>query len=111
MQLQDKPFRQIKSGEKDIELRIFDEKRKKLNIGDDIVFRYVNTRETATCQIIDLVHRDTFSEIIDNGTKKVRSGFKENDDIDSLMSMYYSRDETTKPGVVGIVLKVMSQNK
>ncbi|MBQ1852397.1 MAG: ASCH domain-containing protein, partial [Lachnospiraceae bacterium] len=38
MQLQPEPFDLIKSGAKTIELRLYDEKRRKIRIGDEIVF-------------------------------------------------------------------------
>ena len=38
MQLQPEPFSMIKSGVKTIELRLYDEKRRKIRIGDEILF-------------------------------------------------------------------------
>ena len=38
MKLNNKPFNMIKNGRKNIELRLYDEKRRKLNIGDEIIF-------------------------------------------------------------------------
>lgn len=38
MKLNNKPFTMIKNGRKNIELRLYDEKRRKLNIGDEIIF-------------------------------------------------------------------------
>ena len=38
MKLDPQPFESIKSGEKTIELRLFDEKRQLINVGDTIVF-------------------------------------------------------------------------
>ena len=38
MKLNEKPFNNIKNGTKTVEYRLFDEKRKLLNVGDNIVF-------------------------------------------------------------------------
>lgn len=38
MKLNDNPFAAIEKGEKTIELRLYDEKRKKINVGDEIEF-------------------------------------------------------------------------
>ena len=38
MKLDKEPFEKIKSGEKTIELRLYDEKRRKIRVGDIIVF-------------------------------------------------------------------------
>ena len=36
MHLREHPFYMIKSGKKDIEMRLFDEKRQKIKVGDSI---------------------------------------------------------------------------
>ena len=38
MKLNTEPFERIKSGRKKLELRLFDEKRQRLDIGDIIIF-------------------------------------------------------------------------
>lgn len=38
MNLQNGPYNSIKNGDKDIELRLYDEKRRKINVGDIIEF-------------------------------------------------------------------------
>ena len=45
MKLQNAPFQSIKSGAKDIEMRLYDEKRKLINIGDIITFVSNETKE------------------------------------------------------------------
>ena len=39
------PFERIKSGRKTIELRLYDEKRQKIQAGDDIIFTSTETGE------------------------------------------------------------------
>ena len=39
MKLNDAPFETIKNGKKTIELRLYDEKRRKIKIGDTICFK------------------------------------------------------------------------
>ena len=41
MKLNDEPFQKIRDGKKTIELRLFDEKRRKLELGDHIIFSKV----------------------------------------------------------------------
>jgi len=38
MKLNESPFEKIRSGEKIIEIRLYDDKRKNINIGDIIIF-------------------------------------------------------------------------
>ena len=54
MQLQPEPFDMIKSDEKTIELRLYDEKRRKIRIGDEIVFTNTENGETLAVRVIDL---------------------------------------------------------
>lgn len=44
MNLNKQPFDMIKKGRKNIELRLFDEKRRKIQIGDYIVFKLVEKK-------------------------------------------------------------------
>ena len=45
MKLNNKPFNMIKNGRKNIELRLYDEKRRKLNIGDEIMVKVMGVDE------------------------------------------------------------------
>lgn len=45
MKLNDTPFELIRSGKKNFELRLCDEKRRKLEIGDTIIFSNVSEPE------------------------------------------------------------------
>jgi ASC-1-like (ASCH) protein len=60
MKLKPKPFEKIKSGEKTIEIRLFDEKRQKLAIGDNIKFINIENREEIVAEVIDLLKYKTF---------------------------------------------------
>lgn len=67
MKLITKYFDYIKFGSKRIELRLNDEKRKNIKIGDEIIFeelvdnpRYLRTR------VIDLYHENNFNNLIEN---------------------------------------------
>ena len=54
MKLYSSPFEMIKSGEKTIELRLFDEKRQKVKIGDKIVFTNTANGETLNTTVVKL---------------------------------------------------------
>jgi hypothetical protein len=62
MQLQPEPFGMIKSGVKTIELRLFDEKRRKIRIGDEILFSNTENGETLAVKVLDLSVFDSFEE-------------------------------------------------
>ena len=105
MKLVDFAFEAIKNGEKDIEVRLNDKKRKFINIGDIIEFTNIDTNEKILVKVVNLYHYDTFLELFNNFDNK-RLGLKEDDDA-SIMDKFYSRDEQEKYGVLGIEIKLI----
>lgn len=106
MKLHHSPFERIKSGEKKIELRLFDEKRQQIKAGDKIVFTDTATGETLHKTVVILHRFDTFDELY-QALPLLQCGYT-TDDIDqahpSDMEQYYSVAEQKKYGVVGIEL-------
>ena len=105
MKLVDFAFEAIKNGEKDIEVRLNDKKRKFINIGDIIEFTNIDNNEKILVKVVNLYHYDTFLELFNNFDNK-RLGLKEDDDA-SIMDKFYSRDEQEKYGVLGIEIKLI----
>ncbi len=102
MKLNNEPFTKIKNGTKIIELRLYDEKRKLLNIGDLIEFTNISTQEKITVQIDELYKYKSFDELYRNHDKK-DLGYTEDEVADpSDMEKYYSKEEQQMYGVVGI---------
>ena len=52
MKLNSEPFEKIKSGLKDIEVRLYDEKRRGVNLGDRIVFSKLPENEESISVIV-----------------------------------------------------------
>jgi len=52
MKLSTEPFNKIASGEKVIESRLFDEKRQKISIGDQIVFSENGKPESSVATVV-----------------------------------------------------------
>lgn len=65
MRLHPDPFTDIKSGLKTTEMRLFDEKRKELNIGDKITFISRVDAKELTAEVKDLKVYKNFAEIYD----------------------------------------------
>lgn len=106
MKLCPAPFEMIKSGQKTIELRLYDEKRQLINVGDEIVFTNTVDFEILT-KTVEKIHRfDTFNELY-LSLPLLKCGYTV-DDVDCAsprdMEKYYSVDEQKKFGVVGIEL-------
>ena len=106
MNLHSSPFEKIKSGEKTIELRLFDEKRQKINPGDKIVFTNNTTGETLTKTVVKIHCFDTFEELY-KALPLLQCGYTA-EDVDTAhpsdMEAYYSAEQQQKYGVVGIEL-------
>ena len=104
MKLVDFAFKAIKNGEKDIEVRLNDEKRRNIKIGDLIKFHHIDSDETIIVKVTNLHHYKTFDELFNNFDHK-RLGLKPEDDA-SIMDNFYSREEQQKYGALGIEIKV-----
>ena len=63
MKLVDFAYKAIKNKEKDIEIRLNDEKRRLINIGDIIEFTHIDTKETIKTKVINLHKYKTFEEL------------------------------------------------
>ena len=104
MKLNEGPFERMKNGTKTIEFRLYDEKRSKIKIGDQIEFaKLPDLQETILVDVLDLYREDTF----ENSFKKL---FTDEDEIKrktTSMYQYYSPDEEKQYGVVGIKISLI----
>lgn len=106
MKLQPRPFEAIKSGAKDIELRLNDEKRRQLNVGDTISFsKLPDQTETIVAEVVGLLHYPTFAALVEDFAPQ-RMGGTDKASIVEGMAEYYSIEEQAELGVVGIRLKL-----
>lgn len=105
MKLQESPFERIKNGTKTVEFRLYDEKRRKIKIGDQIEFsKLPDLQETILVDVLDLYREDTFENLF----KKL---FTDEDEIKKetkSMYQYYSPDEEKQYGVIGIKISLIS---
>ena len=105
MKLQDNPFRLIKNGTKTIEMRLLDDKRKLLNVGDIIQFTNQNTQEKISTKIVKLHFFKNFAELYSHFNKTMLGYAYNEDAYPSDMELYYPIEEQTKFGVVGIEIE------
>ena len=105
MRLVDFAFNAIKNGEKDIELRLNDEKRRLVNIGDTIIFTNLDTNEELKVIVTNLYKYDTFEELF-NAFDHRRFGLSDNDSSIT-MNDFYSKEEQEKYGALGIEIKLI----
>lgn len=111
MRLNPLPFKMIASGEKTIELRLNDEKRRKLNRKDLITF--INTednRKTLKAEIVNIYKFKSFEELYAD-LPLLKCGYTKEDVKTASpedMLAYYSAKQQEKYGVLGIEIKVIS---
>lgn len=107
MNLYRDPFQSIILGEKIIEVRLYDEKRKKLTVGDTIEFEEIGTDRAVIKEVVELIVEANFYNLF----KKYPAeyfGSKKDEDINIMvesMYKYYTRENEEKYGVLGIRLK------
>ncbi len=107
MHLTEKPFFMIKSGKKDIEMRLYDEKRQKIQKGDIIEFSNVETGQTINTEVVDIHKFNDFTELYSD-FDKVRLGYYDDEEAKPAdMSQFYSDEEIKKYGVVGIEIRII----
>lgn len=107
MNLQDKPFNSIKKGTKTIELRLYDEKRQKIKIGDIIEFNNNYNNEIIRTKVVKIYVFDSFTDLY-NSLDKISIGYSDNEESQpSDMEKYYTKDDINKYGVVGIEVKLI----
>jgi len=110
MKLYPSPFRLIAEGKKTIELRLYDEKRKAISVGDTITF--VNSEDSSAILnviVIELFIFDSFDELYQK-LPLLECGYTEeniNMATASDMELYYSKEQQKKNGVVGIKVSLI----
>lgn len=106
MNLDPAPFEMIKSGRKTIELRLWDEKRRRVVPGDTIVFTNTATGEKLS-RIVAALHCFANFEALYRTLPLLQCGYTE-EDIHTAdpedMARYYSAQQQSRWGVVGIEL-------
>ena len=105
MKLNNEPFNLIKNGTKKVELRLNDEKRSLLKVGDEIEFTNRDTNEKLSVDIIRLHKYPSFKELYKH-FNKIDMGYNKDEPVEPKdMEAYYSKEEQDKYGVLGIEIR------
>ena len=106
MNLNDEPYVLIKDGSKTIEMRLNDEKRSKIKVGDKIEFTNNVSKEKLIVKVTNLYHYKSFQELYLNHDK-ISIGYKENEEAKPEdMEVYYNKENIEKYGVLAIEISV-----
>lgn len=106
MKLQEDPFERIKNGTKTVEFRLYDEKRRTIQIGDEIEFsKLPELQEKLLVKVIDLYKEESFEKLF----KKIFVGEDKEKIIEKAKSMnrFYTPEQEKEYGVVGIKIEII----
>ena len=107
MKLNESPFERIKDGTKTIEFRLYDEKRRKVKIGDKIEFsKLPDLHEKILVEVIDIYKDESFENLF----KKIYNNKEEIERKTKSMYQFYSREQEKEYGVVGIKIALLSNS-
>lgn len=107
LNLHPEPFKAIKSGLKDIEMRLYDERRRNIKVDDEIEFVSRENGEKLYAKVIALHLFPSFNELY-KAFPKSRLGYREDEIANPEdMGKYYSPQAREKYGVVGIEIKLI----
>ena len=107
MDLQPKYFDFIKNGTKRIELRLYDEKRQKIQLGDVIEFKKSENEKIKT-EVVGLLRYKTFTELFEDFDIAIladKSMTKE--ELLDVLSSFFTPEKQAQFGVLGIRLKLI----
>ena len=109
MKLQPNYYNYILKGTKRIEIRLFDEKRSAIKIGDTIKFlKEPKLEESFNVKVIDLLRYNTFEALLKDYDISIladKSMIKE-ELIDDL-EQYYPKEKQEQYGVLGIKIELL----
>ena len=106
MNLQPKYFDFIKDGTKRIELRLFDEKRQQIELGDTIEFTK-SENEKFKAEVIGLLRYNSFNDLFEDFDISIladKSMTKQ--ELLDVLSEFYTSEKQAEFGVLGIRLKL-----
>ena len=106
LKLATEPFNAIISGNKTIESRLYDTKRQKIQIGDQIIFtNRDNSEQTVTTEVVGLLRYATFRDLFSHNNPR-KFGSDNVEWLENQISEFYSIEDQKIYGVIGIEFRV-----
>ena len=105
MKVQTKYYQLLKNGQKTVELRLYDEKRRAIKVGDEILFSDLSDmNDTFKAEAVAL-HRAENFESLCQIIKPEQAGMASAQEVVRIMKEFYPIDEQIRYGVVGIEIR------
>ena len=98
-------FELVKDGKKDVEVRLNDEKRQKLKVGDTLIFlKRPDELEKVEAKVIGLEYFNDFIEVANHyKMERIHQPELTKEEYVNDMQRFYSKEEQNKYGVVCII--------
>lgn len=107
MNLQERYFDYIQTGTKRIELRLYDDKRRQIKLGDEIEFAKSDTAKLKA-QVIGLLLYNSFEELFEDlPIELLADKTMTKSELLEVLGEFYTDEQQQKYGVVGIRLKIL----
>ena len=100
------PFNAIKEGRKIIEMRLFDEEKSKIKIGDQIEFINKDTKEKLLCEVINIRIYPSFRELYAHHNKEELGYLPDEEANSDDMLKYYPLERQEKYSVMAIFIRL-----
>ncbi len=109
MKLQPKYYNYILNGTKRIEIRLFDEKRQQIKIGDTIKFlKEPELNESFKARVVGLLRYNSFEDMFKDFDVSIladKSMTKE--ELISILETFYTKEKQQEYGVLGIRIELL----
>ena len=107
MNLQPKYFDFIKNGTKRIELRLYDEKRRSIQLGDIIEFAKSDD-EKFKAEVVGLLRYNSFAELFEDFDISILADSSmAKQELLEVLGEFYSEEKQAEFGVIGIRIKLI----
>ena len=107
MSLRPEYYEMVKSGEKDIELRLYDEKRRRMHNGDIVlIFNAQNRNDYIHAKIVRMHIAKSFADL-NTKISMPRTGFASLNALMAAIKKFYDAEMESKYGIVGIELEII----
>ncbi len=105
MKLQPHSFNKIKNGQKNIEVRLYDEKRKKISLGDIITFwLQPDLKKNIKVEVVGLLNYPTFTDLVNDFPAK-NFGHPNKKNLLKTIYTFYTKKQEKEYTVLGIKIK------
>lgn len=104
LKLQPRYFDYINNGTKRIELRLYDEKRQKIDIGDIIIFQKEPELDiTIKVRVVGLLRYNTFEELFEDfGIEVMADKSMTKQELLNVLEEFYTLEKQKQYGILGI---------